>query len=121
MVKKGKRKHSLKNKKNEDREFQLEMLKTQILSNSFNSSFTVIIAVGFSWIAAMVSLAYIPDIGQEAKLSVISSAANMIIVIMVVVVIIIAFSYVYMPRRLDKLHGKFIEKKRQDTRKRPSR
>jgi len=92
----------------EDREFQFEMFRITLLHDFVNSFFTVMIAVGISWIVSMLTIAYVPGIPLETKVSVIISAWNMFIVWIIVIVTYAVFSFWYIQkkqvRRLQKLY-----------------
>jgi ethanolamine transporter EutH len=96
----------------EERELQLEMFEITLRHDFVNSFCTVMIAVSISWIVATLTVAYMPDVPVETKVSFITSGLWMLIVWIAITVFFIAFSLWYTQgRRLKKLRERYLPKK----------
>lgn len=97
--------------RDEERQFQVEMLKVQLVHGAFTSLMTALIAVAISWIAAMVVLLN-SNVPTDVKSL---SALSLVWVFIALIVAIVAFfviSFVYIPiRQTNKLRKCFIESK----------
>jgi hypothetical protein len=98
--------------KNEEREFQLEMLDAQISCENFNSILTVLTAVSFSWVASMIAI-YFSNSSTTATPFAIS------LLISTIIMVIAGFSgigglwYLHSrgrPKRINKIRNNFIKK-----------
>lgn len=100
----------------EEREFQFEMFRITLAHDFLNSFSTVMIAVGISWIIAMLTLAYLPEIPVETKVSVVSSAWNMFIVWVIAISIFLVVSFWYIQtKQVGKLRKRYLPWKEEKT------
>lgn len=93
----------------ENREFQFEMFQITLAHDFLNSFFTAMVAVGISWIIAMVTLLYVPEIPVETKASIITNAFHMFIVWVIAVSGFLIISLWYIQRKqVGKLRKRYL-------------
>lgn len=95
--------------KREDREFQLEVLKLQQISDSFNSIMTVLISIAISWMVASIAIIYSAGISSEVKLNFSLTTLSMFITLVVGCFVFVVVSFKFIPREIDKLRKHFVE------------
>lgn len=102
-----------KNKdRDEERQFQVEMLDIQLIHGSFTSFMTAMIAMAISWIAAMAVLSY-SNVPTDVKSLASLSMVWMFILLVAAFVAFYVVSFVYMPTwQKNKLRKYFIEFKK---------
>jgi uncharacterized protein YacL len=94
----------------EDREFQLQMLETQILHDGFSTIITVFMAVIFSWVAATYTLLF-ANVVPEIKISLLTNGIIGVFVGIGLGVVFIVFNFFFVPWRLDRIRKDFIKNK----------
>lgn len=94
----------------EEREFQLEMMRIQLLHDAFVSIMTTFMAVAISWIIASIAVVY-SDAPIEVKQNFTFASVWMLVTFLIVCVVFLTVSFKYIPSQLDKLHRRFVETK----------
>lgn len=93
--------------KKEERKFQLEQMKIQLLHDAFNSIMTALITVSTSASIALIAIVFTVDLQESVKTILALFSVLMGIVFLVVGVSFVLITFIYFPRRIDKLKREY--------------
>jgi membrane protein YdbS with pleckstrin-like domain len=93
--------------KNEDREFQLQMLEVQRASETINSVFTVIMSISYSWSGTMYALTF--AVSEPLKSILLVSAIVAVTTAIITSYLLYRFHRYSLPRKIQKIRKRFVE------------
>jgi hypothetical protein len=101
--------------KNEDREFQLEMLRVQQLSDGISSLMTVIITIVVSWIVASFAIIYSTGVASEVRLNFQFVLYYNFAALVLGLIFFYVFEVKILPSRIEKIRKRFVKPTKAET------
>jgi len=93
----------------DDREFQLEMLRVQQLSDGFSSLMTILITIAISWIVASLAIIYSTGIEPQVKVNFQFDLAYMFVALVIGLILFLGIEFWFLPREINKLRKRFVK------------